>query len=132
MNYAMMAKLADFRRVLETTQHAWACDTVEVPKKVLELIEQFRPWLPLDQMSLLFEVPDHLLKKQQKEGVWRVKFKTQSADELRLVQLGIQPEETALYLQMTFELCQYVPVDFVRKSWEVIARTKVIVGPVVI
>lgn len=45
---------------------------------------------------------------------WNVEFHLKTAEELRLVQLGIQPDQHARYLQVRLNLQEHRPIDLVK------------------
>lgn len=131
MNYEQMKKVAEFQRVLADVSGKWRPTPTEVPVSMSAFYDEIGPYLPDDQMAYFDALPEVMARKAAKyqDGVWRVSFVNKSATELHLVQLGIQPDRVAEYLQITFSLNNLSQM-FATSRWEIIDEVVMLVGPV--
>lgn len=130
MDYELMKKVSELNRTLEFLSNSWASDVTEEHDSVEALITRLAAWLPQEQLGFYVELPDLMTKKADgKPGVWRVRFEVQSAEKLRLVKLGIQPDREAKYLHISLELLRNVPIDFINTRWVEVDVIEVLAGP---
>lgn len=133
LSVARSMKSLEVQGILSKLQHTWIAKPEDLRPQMDTLLAAIFSFLPEEQRAYFVAAAEKMdvINKDYDEPYWLVSFDSKSATELHLVQLGLQPELEAQYLQVRFILQRNHPswtpghVNFVKEH-----ELVVLAGPV--